>query len=125
MEPEECIADLDESLAMDGEDVVLQRMTAGVTVADECTVRAKVSEAGSGRPQDLIGNVVQGDTILIMSPTQIAAVGWTAGRASGDDDRVPTKGNRVIRAGRALSVQKGFGIFIRGELVRIEVHARG
>lgn len=126
----EVLADLNDMLEADGEDVTLQRMAApsggAASVASSVTARARLMEIGAAnRNQDLVGNVAQGDIVIVMSPTEIIAAGWTAGRVSGDDDRVPTKGNRVVRAGRIYTVQKGFGKYVYGALVRIEVVARG
>ncbi len=123
------IAMLDATLALDGEDVTLQRvdLVGGAQVVGasvEC--RAFIRQRGAGqRQQDLIGNVKQGDITIIMSPTEITAAGWTSGRVAGDDQMVPKTGNRIIRAGRAHTIEGAFGIRVQGELVRIEAIARG
>ena len=129
MTPAECIADLDAFLASDGEDITIERMAlsgGAQTVAQSVTCRAAGRQRGAGnRSQDLAGQIRQGDVVLVLSPTEIIAAAWTSGRVSGDDQRVPRNGNRIIRAGRTMTVDDGFGIYVRGELVRIEIIARG
>jgi hypothetical protein len=76
-------------------------------------------------PQELVGGIAQTDAHVIMSPTQIIAAGWTSGRPANEDQRVPLKGNRAFIAGKARNVEAAVGIYVAGELVRIEMRVLG
>ncbi len=126
--PEQLIADLDATLATDGEDVILQRTSAlnGEIVVDAAvTCRSKVSGLGRGYQAHLLaGNMTQQDYIVILSPTEITAAGWASGRPAGEDGRIPMRGNAVVIKGRKHNVEACEGIYVGGTLVRIEVQAR-
>lgn len=125
MTPEEMIADLDASLATDGEEVILQRLTlaaGGIQIPLSVRLRAFVRRY---RPDELIGTITQQDSKVILSPTQIIRDGWTSGRPAHEDARVPVNGNRVIIQGRPRKVEAADGIYPAGELVRIEMLVKG
>lgn len=125
MTPAEAIADLDKALVEDGEDIRLQRLTLGpngLQIPFEVVCRAFVR---GYQPQELVGGITQQDRKVILSPTQIIAAQWTSGRPAFDDQRVPMKGNRVFVAGRPCNVEAAAGLYVAGELVRIEMQVRG
>jgi len=41
------------------------------------------------------------------------------------DKRIPRNGDRVLRNGLPMTVQAAEGIYVQGELVRLECQARG
>lgn len=115
---------LDRHLARNGETITLQRLqfVAGVqTVAASVSCRAVVR---GYRPTELIGGITQQDSMVVLSPTEIIAAAWTSGRPAHEDTRVPQKGNRAVIAGRVRSVEAAVGIYVAGELVRIEMQVR-
>lgn len=125
MTPRECIADLDASLATDGEQIVLQRMTlgpSGVQVAFSVNCIAFVR---GYEPSEMVGGITQQDSRVIISPTEIVAAGWTSGRPANEDRRVPMKGNRAIIKGKVRNVEAAVGKYVGGELVRIEMRVLG
>lgn len=116
MRPE--IADLDDALAEYGADVVLRRIsgTAPSTTNTDVTVRAAIR---SFQPQELVGGIVQTDSRVIISPTQITAAGWPG------DGTLPRPNDRLVIAGRVRNVKVVDPIYIGDELVRIEMAVAG
>lgn len=114
---------LDRSLARVGQDVTLQRLI-GVTVAAQVICRAVVRGYD---PSELIGGITQQDLKVILSPTQIIVSGWQSFSATvpTQDQRVPVKDNKVIINGKTRNVEAAGGIYVAGELVRIEMRVRG
>lgn len=125
---EQLIADLDDVLSTDGEDVILRRVTASggeIVVSAEVTCRASVSGLGRGyQAHQLGGNLTQQDFMVILSPTGIAAAAWSSGRPSGEDGSIPMRGNKIVIKGRQHNVEAAEGKYVNGNLVRIEVQAR-
>jgi len=134
--PSAAIAQLDRALARNGQDITLQRLTLGPNgqqIAFSVGCRAMVTGyqaseliAGSG--------IVQGDSHVILSPTEINEAQWpgpsivaAGGAAPGTDARVPSKsrGDRCVIAGKARAVEAGTPFYIDGELVRIELQVKG
>lgn len=110
---------LDEFLAEDGHDCVLQRIGSGVTVDQAVTVRAfprrfAIEQIGSN-------GITEQHSMVVLSPTQIIAANWTSGRPAYEDRRVPMKGNRIVIAGRVRNVEAAVGLYEGAELVRIEL----
>jgi len=112
-EAQACIADLDAALAECGENVVLQRLVtddAGVQFAayqvDPC--RANVR---SSQPQDLEAP----NTLVILSPTDLTRALFPG---------LPERGDRIIIAGRANTVEIVTPFSVGGILVRIEIMCR-
>ena len=120
LSPAEAIADLDAHLASDGQDVILQRVTGGTTVAQAVTLRAFVR---GYQPDELVNGITQQDAKVILSPTGLAS--FNSGAASGLDVKVPIKGNRMVINGRTRAVEAGVGISMAGTLVRVEVAVKG
>lgn len=105
MTPAQAIASLDAQLLMHGEDV---KVRASNTATGEAAVRAFVR---GYKPQELIGIVEQGDTKIIASPTDLAAV--------------PAQNGFVVVAGTPRRIISAHGIRLAGELVRVEIQVRG
>lgn len=125
MTPAECIASLDSALADKGQNVVLQRMTLGPSGRQiPFSVTCKAFVRGYD-PDQWIGGLTQHDSKVIISPTEITAAGWTNGRLPPDETRVPIRNNKVVVAGATKNVEAGFGFYVGGELVRIEMQVKG
>lgn len=120
LSPAEAIADLDEHLDSDGQDVTLQRVTGGTTVAQAVTLRAFVR---GYQPDELVNGITQQDAKVILSPTGLAT--FNSDAATGLDVRVPIKGNKIVINGRTRSIEAGVGIYMAGTLVRAEVAVKG
>lgn len=126
MTPSECIADLDASLATDGDGIItLQRMTLGpggtqIAFSVNCLAFVRGYE-----PNEMIGGITQQDSRVIISPTEIVAAGWTSGKPANEDRRVPMKGNKAIIQGRVRNIEAAVGKYVGGELVRIEMRVLG
>lgn len=115
---------LDRSLARAGQDIVLQRMN-GAAVAAQVTCRAVVR---GYTPQELVGGITQQDSMVILSPSQIIAAGWKAFTVTGEDprdQRIPIKGNKAVISGKTRNVESAGGIYVDGQLVRIEMRVLG
>jgi hypothetical protein len=114
--PAAAIAALDRQLAVHGETVTLRRDTAGpgaATVALTVELRAIVR---GFTPADQEGFAVQGDTILVISPTEMTARQWCWPPQAGD--HVTLRGyDRVVRAPDLVRVDD--------VLVRINLAVRG
>ena len=125
-EAEQAIADLDAALATDGEWVELQRLTGTALIPFKVTCRAFVRGYTA---QELVGGISQTDSKLILSPTEITRSGWpgpnSSAMSTNQDRRVPRKGDAVVIAGRKRAVEAAGGIYLRGELVRIEMRILG
>lgn len=117
MSPEQQISSLDRMLRSRGEDIVLIRgRGAG---APRVTCRAKVS---GFQANELVGDIAQQDSLVIMSPTQIEAAGWPGAE---DEPSTPQKGDRVLIQGFEKIVQGATAIQAGGRAVRIEMRVRG
>lgn len=121
-------SDLDQFLAADGQDVILRRLT-GTTnqVAVDCPCRAFVR---GYQPKELAGGIIQGDTHVILSATDIIRAQWPGGEAvtnppAATDPRVPRKGDRVIIEGKARTVEYASPTSVNGILHRIDLTVRG
>lgn len=127
MTPAAAVAMLDRQLAKHGEDIVLQRI---VGTQNQAVVEVEVRAHVRGySPEELIAGsgLTQQDVKIILSPTQIEAAQWPGGTPDPTvtDKRVPVRNDRVLRNGRAYAVQASTGFYPDGELVRIELQARG
>ena len=136
MTPEAAIAMLDSALARNGEDVTLIRTTlgpAGSLIPFSVDCRAQVR---GYQPHDLIAGsgIVQGDSIVTLSPTEINAAQWpgpvvvaVGANAPGTDARVPSKnrGDRIVIAGKARAVEACAPVYLNGVLVRLVCQVKG
>lgn len=121
-------AALDEALAEAGEDVVLRRVV-GVNVQNniDVTCRAFVRQY---TPQPLVDTIIQGDSLVIMSATQILAAQWpgglpVSGPAPSPDPRVPRKNDKILVAGRIRNVEAVAPTYLSNQLVRLDIQVRG
>lgn len=126
MTPEQLRADLDAALSDAGEVVELQRLVGAQLVPIKVTCRAFVR---GYEPEEIVGGINQNDKRVIMSPTEIIAEGWPGPNSSATpterDRRVPIKGDRAVIKGKNYNVESAVGIYVRDELVRIELQVRG
>jgi hypothetical protein len=122
----EQIADLDAALAADGEWIELWRETGTQRIPFKVRCRAFVRGYAA---QELVGGIAQTDSKIVMSPTEITRSGWpgpnSSATSSNQDRRVPRKGDAVIISGRKRAVETAGGIYLAGELVRIEMRVLG
>lgn len=121
-------SDLDQFLAADGQDVILRRLT-GTTnqVAVDCPCRAFVR---GYQPKELAGGIIQGDTHVILSATDIIRAQWPGGQPvtsppGATDPRVPRKGDKVIIEGKTRNVEYAEPIYVANILHRINLQVRG
>ena len=123
---EQAIADFNAALASDGEWIELWRETGQQRIPFKVTCRAFVRGYAA---QELVGGIAQTDSKIVMSPTEIARAGWPGPNSSvtptNQDRRVPRKGDAVVIAGRKRAVEAAGGIYLGGELVRIEMRVLG
>ncbi|MDQ0305332.1 hypothetical protein [Ancylobacter polymorphus] len=124
MSPEQALSALDRALAAHGQNATLRRYTGTgpSRTASDVTVRVRLDDY---RPEELVGGIIQGDSRVILSPSQIIAASWGGTPADGTDGRVPVKNDQIIVAGRARIVQAPVPFYIDGQLVRIELQVRG
>jgi len=125
-EVEQLIADLDEELARDGQDIKLQRLTGTQQIPFEAHCRAFVSPITA---EQLIAGITQDSSNVILSPTQIIAAGWPGPNSSKTpttvDRRVPTPNDKVVIAGKVRQISASMPIYVDGELVRINLRVLG
>lgn len=107
MSPEQAIAALDRQIALHGQDVVLRRGTA------DYPMRGWVR---GYRPDELAGGIQQGDSDVVLSPTDLAAAGFPG---------PPKRLDVLVTAGRARSVQLADPVQIGGKTVRHNLQVRG
>jgi hypothetical protein len=106
MTPVQAIAQLDRQLAKHGQTVVLTR-----SGSDPITMAAFVR---GYKPEDLVGDIQQGDLSVILSPTNIGAF------------PVPVReGDKVSVAGAVKNVQSAEHVRMLDQLVRINLTVRG
>ena len=120
--------DIDQMLRSDGQQIILRR-TVGTTnrTSVDCTCWAFVR--GYAR-DDMVGAVVQGDSHVIISTTDIIRAQWPGGQPiasppSSTDPRVPRAGDVLIIQGRTRTVVEASPLYIGADLVRIDIQARG
>lgn len=126
MTPQQLIADLDTTLADVGEVITIQRLvgTQEIITGVDCLAFVR-----GYSPDELVGTIMQNDKRIILSPSEIIAAGWPGPNSSATpterDRRVPIKGDRVVIKGKKFNVEAAGGIYVRDELVRIEMQVRG
>lgn len=110
------IARLDAALARRGQDIVLRRLTlgtGGLQVPFDAGVRASVRAA---KPEELIGNVDQTHSRVVISPTSLAAAQWA----------MPIRKNdKAVIAGRVRNIEFVQPIEVGDVLVRVELTVAG
>jgi hypothetical protein len=129
MTPETATAMLRRQILAHGQDIRLRRVMQGpggaqIIYSVEC--RAFVR---GYHPDELVGGIIQGDSKVTLSAAEIAAQGWPGPNSSStptnQDRRVPRKGDDVVIEGRARNIENAIPFYLNGELVRIELNARG
>lgn len=122
------IARLDHSLAQHGEWFILRR-TVGVAspINIDVKCRAKIDDYA---PNELVGGVVQTDSKVIMSPSQITEAQWPGGTVPAlppfnIDQRIPRIGDKAIIGGKLRNIAFVNPITVGDELVRIEMRVSG
>jgi hypothetical protein len=120
--------DLDQMLRSDGQQVTLRRMV-GTTnrVPVDCTCWASVR---GYQPQELAGAVIQGDSHVVLSGTDIIAAQWPGGEPitsppTALDPRVPRTGDFLVIEGRTRAIVSAAPIYVGDDLVRVDIQARG
>jgi hypothetical protein len=125
-DPEGLIASLDAALLANGEDVILRRQVGERpnVVNIDIGVRAGVR---SYQPHELVGDIKQTDSHVIISPTQIREAQWPGGSLPNQkvDPSLPRMADRCIIAGRDRAVEVVNPFYVNGELVRIEMRVLG
>ena len=119
-------AALDRAIARAGMTVRLSRTTGAMP--NQTTVAADVPAiVRAYRTEQLVGTVTQGDSNVILSPTDIERAGWPGGTppTNGTDARVPKTTDKVVFLGRSCSIIAVKPLYIRGELARIDLQVRG
>jgi hypothetical protein len=116
MTSEQAIAMLDRQIARNKQTVTLRKLP-----STDITVPALVR---SSTATELIGGLTQGESLVIVSPTQINAAGWPGVQEAGKSDvRVPSKnrGDSVVINNQNRVVQNANPFYINDVLVRIEI----
>ena len=115
MTPTQAIAQLDRQIAKSGEPVVLRRIVANgpdITRPFRAFVRGY-------RPDELVGGIDQGDTLVVLSPTNLPA-------EFADADATRLRQNDLIEiGGKERNVEYVDPVRLNGALVRINVLVRG
>jgi hypothetical protein len=109
--PEAAISALDRQIAQSGQDVTLTFVETGSTAA--VPIRAFVR---GYQPHELVGGIIQGDTLVVVSPTSLMAA-----------DRLPRRNDRVTIAGRVRHIEDVIPIYmgLADQLVRLNIQVRG
>ena len=118
------VAALDRAIARAGETVTLRRTTG--TAYFDVTLPAVVR---GYKPSELISGsgIVQGDSMVIISPTALDRAQWPGGQSptTKGDVRIPRTTDAIIRQGISRTVISANPFYARGQLVRVEVQVRG
>lgn len=114
-------ARLDRALLTRGEDGLLRRRIGSGSTFVEITVRCLPR---GYRPAELSGGIMQGDTMVIVSPTALLNAGAAWPGAAGGTV-VPKALDQFTFQGRLRSVIAASPFYESGELVRIELQVRG
>lgn len=116
---------LDRALKRSGQPITLRKIngTAGLNNVDvNCLALVR-----GYTPGELVGDIKQQDSFVVLSPTSINIAGWPGVQVDGKADiRIPSKarGDIAIIVNVLRSVQAAVGIYIGTTLVRIEMQVR-
>lgn len=124
------IADLNMSLAADGEWIAIRRLFGTQLIPVSVTCRAFVRTVSA---EELVAGITQESSNIVLSPSEIIAAGWpgpwTPSAAEpvnpGTDRRVPRKGDKAIIKGRTRNIEVSKPIYVDDELVRIDLRVLG
>lgn len=114
MTPAAAIASLDRQLAAHGQDVVLRRYTGvgSARASTDATVRAIVRDY---RPDELVGGITQGDTQVVLSPTDVLAGGGP----------MPQKGDQIVVDGKPRTIAAAPPVRVGNTVARFNVQVKG
>jgi hypothetical protein len=113
MTPAMAIAALDRALGIAGENITLRRTTGTALIPLDVACRAVVR---GYQPHQLVGTIIQGDSQVILSPSEMKRRQWTW---------PPRKNDKAVIAGKVRNIEAAAPIYMGGELVRIELQVRG
>lgn len=113
MTPQQAIAQLDRQLARNGQTVTLRR---GSAETPEATATVKAFVRGY-KAEELVGDIDQTDSKVILSPTGLVAQGWPGG--------VPVKGDWITIDGEVRTVEAVGTVKLIDVVVRIELQVLG
>ncbi len=124
------IADLNMSLAADGEWIELRRLYGTQLVPVSVTCRAFVRIING--TQEVAAGITQRVANIILSPSEIIAAGWpgpwTPSAAEpvnpGTDRRVPRKNDKAVTKSIVWNIEVPKPIYVDDELVRIELRTQ-
>ncbi|MCS0497866.1 hypothetical protein NVS89_22505 [Ancylobacter sp. MQZ15Z-1] len=119
MTPSSAITALDRQLRKHGHDALLRRQAWAGTVRTSADLPVRVCLRGY-RPDELTGGIVQGDSEIVISPTELGASAWPDGAGE-----LPRQGDVIISGSRSLAVIAVDPRYIGGDLVRINLQVRG
>lgn len=108
------IADTTEAkITQYGQQVVLRRLTGTCLMPTDVTLFAVVR---GYQPQQLVGNVAEGDRRVIIGNKAILAAGWPG---------PPKPDDQVVIDGRSTNIIAAPSITLDGEIVRYDIQVRG
>ena len=125
LSPAQAIADLDMMLGHRETVRLIRRSGPSQSVTFEVVCPARVKDY---KPEELVGNIEQGDSLVIISPTQINEEGWP-GPATGPfsgDRRIPqAASDLIIIQQKPRAVKSTYPVYLEGILVRLNVQVKG
>lgn len=113
MTPWRAIAMLDRQIRAHGQPVTLRRM---VTNGDPVDLQVGAFVRGY-KPEELVGGIAQGDTMVTLSPTSLAGSALEASP--------PRRNDKVLVDGRLRNVEMADPVRLAGTLVRLNLQVRG
>lgn len=119
MTPTAALVALDRQLRLHGQNATLRRSLWSGTERTDIEATVRIALRGY-RPDEITGGIMQGDSEVILSPTQLIAEGWPSGEAE-----LPRQGDTIVSAGRPRSIVGVDPRFIGETLVRINLQVRG
>ncbi|HVL73891.1 MAG TPA: hypothetical protein VM434_18620 [Beijerinckiaceae bacterium] len=120
---------LDRALARAGEDVILRRVVGSGAAAVNIDVKVRAS-VRSPRSDELAAGIAQTESIVVMSPSGIAAAQWPGGEVQNVvggvlDPSLPRKGDWLVIAGKPRRIEHVAPIRIGDEVVRFKMRVLG
>ena len=113
MTPQQAIASLDRQINRHGQTITLRRPVANASPIEK-TCKAFVR---GYKPDELIGGVQQGDSLVALSPTGLAGSDFAT--------TLPRAMDKVLIAGRVRNVQMADPVLLGDQVVRINLQVRG
>lgn len=114
MTPQQAIGMLDRQVQQHGQAVKLERLVANQPSIEKDGLRGFVR---GYKPDEIGGGIVQGDTLVVLSPTAIAGSAFEAD--------LPRRLDRVFTTGRRRTVESAEAVYMNDVLVRINLQVRG